>query len=59
MSRMAFDFFASSPVLVFPLVALALFLFVFLGVCVAAYRLPDSEVSRRARLPLNNEESRD
>jgi hypothetical protein len=56
---MAFDFFASSPVLVFPLVALALFLFVFLGVCVAAYRLPESEVSRRARLPFQSEESRD
>ena len=57
MSRMAVEFFAASPVLVFPLVALALFLLVFLGACVAAYRIPEGEVSRRARLPLSNEES--
>jgi hypothetical protein len=59
MSRIAADFFASSPVLFLPLLALALFLVVFLGACVAAFRLPKSEASRRASLPLAKEYRRD
>lgn len=35
-----------------PVIALVLFLLVFVGACVRAYRLPAAEANRRAQLPL-------
>ncbi len=47
---------AQSPLLALPLVALALFLTVFLVECARALRKPRAEVLRDASLPLTEDE---
>ncbi len=56
MRRIATDFFAESPVLFFPLLALVVFVAIFAGACVIAARMPATEAKRHARLPLAEEE---
>ncbi len=56
MRAIASDFFAASPVLMLPVIALVLFLLVFVGACVRAYRLPAAEANRRAQLPLTKDD---
>ena len=55
MSRFASEFFENSPVLLYPLLALALFFIVFLGVIVRVMRMKTSEVDEYARIPLEEE----
>jgi cbb3-type cytochrome oxidase subunit 3 len=55
MSRFAAEFFAESPVLLYPLIALVLFFTVFLAVIVRVTRMKKSEVDRYAHLPLEEE----
>jgi cbb3-type cytochrome oxidase subunit 3 len=55
MSRFAAEFFAQSPVLLFPLIALVLFFIVFLAVVIRAMRMKKSEADQYAHLPLTEE----
>ena len=55
MSRFAAEFFAQSPALLYPLIALVLFFSIFLVVVVRVIRMKASEVDRRARIPLDDE----
>jgi hypothetical protein len=55
MSRFASEFFANSPVLLYPLLALALFFIVFLVVIVRVMRMKTSDVNEYARIPLEEE----
>ncbi|MGB5268761.1 MAG: hypothetical protein WBN30_19375 [Polyangiales bacterium] len=55
MSRFASEFFANSPVLLYPLLALALFFIVFLVVIVRVMRMKTSDVDEYARIPLEEE----
>jgi hypothetical protein len=52
LSFMAMDFFQKSPLLVFPLIALALFTSVFLTVVVRTLRTRPSAYARLENLPL-------
>ena len=52
LSLMAQDFFAKSPVLLFPVLALFLFLIAFAVITWRALRQDRSELDRLARLPL-------
>ena len=54
---MASEFFASSPVLWLPVIALGLFLLAFTILTIRAMRKPKSEIDRLAALPLEPEES--
>ncbi len=53
LSFMAMDYFRQSPMLFFPLLALAIFMLVFFAVTVRALRTRQSCYERIARLPLD------
>jgi hypothetical protein len=53
------DFFARSPALVFPLIALGAFLFVFIVVTVGAVLMDRERLDRLARMPLSEGEEVD
>lgn len=55
MSRFASAFFDNSPVLLYPLLALALFFIVFLVVIVHVIRMKRTDADRYARIPLEKE----
>ena len=55
MSRLASDFFSQSPALLLPLLALVLFIIVFLFIVVRAMRMSASEADENARIPLEEE----
>ena len=55
MSRFAAEFFAQSPALLYPVIALVLFFTVFLVVVIRVMRMPASEVEHNARIPLEEE----
>ncbi len=55
MSRFAAEFFARSPVLLYPLIALVLFFTVFVVVVIRVMRMKASEADRYAHLPLEEE----
>jgi len=55
MSRFASEFFAQSPALLYPMVALLLFFVVFLAVLIRVFRMNPSEAERLARIPLEDE----
>lgn len=52
----ASDFFARSPVLIYPVIALGLFMTVFISVSLKALFLKKSEVDRLAQLPLSEDD---
>jgi hypothetical protein len=52
----ASDFFARSPVLVYPIIALAIFMTVFVTVSLRALFRPKSELERLAALPLTEDD---
>jgi len=52
--HLAADYFARSPVLAFPIAALALFMFVFIVVSVRAFLRRSSELDALAALPLQD-----
>jgi cbb3-type cytochrome oxidase subunit 3 len=54
LSQLSADYFARSPVLAFPLVALGLFLLVFIGVSLRALLRERTELDRMAQLPLQD-----
>ena len=56
MSAMAREFFAASPVLVYPIAALVLFLAAFALATWRALRQPRGEIESAARMPLDDEE---
>ncbi len=53
MSRMATDFFAQSPVLMLPLIALIVFATVFVAIVIRTMRMPTALTDANARLPLS------
>jgi cbb3-type cytochrome oxidase subunit 3 len=55
MSRFASEFFAQSPALLYPMLALLLFFVVFLAVVIHVFRMKPSEVERLARIPLEDD----
>jgi hypothetical protein len=55
MSRMATDFFAQSPVLAFPVLALLIFCCVFVLVVLKTARTAKPEIDARAKLPLSED----
>jgi cbb3-type cytochrome oxidase subunit 3 len=55
MSRFAAEFFADSPALLYPILALVLFFIVFLVVIIRVLRMSRSEVEHNARIPLEEE----
>lgn len=55
MSRFAAEFFAQSPALLYPIVALVLFFVVFLAVIIRVIRMSASDVDHNARIPLEEE----
>ncbi len=55
MSRFASEFFAQSPALLFPVIALVLFFTVFLVVVVRVMRMSAAEADHIARIPLEDE----
>lgn len=55
MSRFAAEFFSQSPALLLPILALVLFVTVFLFIVVRVMRMSASEVDRNARIPLEDE----
>ncbi len=57
LSLVALDFFQKSPMLVFPLLALALFMLVFFVVTVRTVLTQKSRYEAVARLPLENQSS--
>ena len=54
LSQLAADYFARSPVLAYPIAALALFMTVFIVVSVRAFRSRRSELDEMAALPLQD-----
>ncbi len=56
LSQFSADYFARSPVIVFPIVALAIFMVVFIAVTVRALRSNKDEVDHLAALPLSDSE---
>jgi cbb3-type cytochrome oxidase subunit 3 len=56
MSAIARQFFADSPVIVFPIFALLLFVAVFIVVTVRALRTQPSEIDALARIPLADDD---
>jgi hypothetical protein len=59
MRDIAHDFFTTSPVMAAPLVALVLFVIVFVLVSLRAIRTQRSDADRAAQLALEGEEARD
>jgi len=55
MSRFAAEFFANSPALLLPILALVLFFAVFLFVIIRVIRMKRSDADRYARIPLQDE----
>lgn len=55
MSRFAAEFFAQSPALLYPMLALLLFFVVFLAVVIRVFRMKRSDAERLARIPLEDE----
>ena len=55
MSRFAAEFFSQSPALLLPILALVLFVSVFLVIVIRAMRMSASEVDHNARIPLEEE----
>lgn len=55
-SWMATDFFAKSPVLYLPMIALFLFMLVFVGIIVRTYWKRAAEFDELARMPLDEKE---
>jgi len=55
MSRFAAEFFAQSPALLYPVIALVLFFTVFLVVVIRVMRMKASEADHYARIPLEEE----
>lgn len=55
MSEMAKQFFAGNPALSGPLIALIVFVFVFVVAAVRAFRAERAHIDRLARLPLESE----
>lgn len=55
MSRLAHDFFASSPVLALPVIALVIFTTVFVGISIKAFRMSKLEADAHASLPLQED----
>ena len=55
MSRFAADFFAQSPALLLPVLALVLFFSAFLFIVIRVMRMSASEVEHNARIPLEEE----
>ncbi|NLY93825.1 MAG: hypothetical protein GXY23_07315 [Myxococcales bacterium] len=55
MSRMAESFFAVSPMLAFPLVAMVIFGAVFLAISMRTMRTPNEVIERRRALPLEED----
>lgn len=56
MSRFASEFFAQSPVLILPLIALLIFVGIFLFFTIQVLRMKTTDVERFARLPLEESE---
>ena len=54
LSQLAADYFARSPVLAYPIAALALFMIVFIAVSVRALSRQRSELDEMAALPLQD-----
>jgi hypothetical protein len=54
LSQFSADYFARSPVLAFPIVALGVFLLVFLGVSLWAVTRAPRDIERLAALPLHD-----
>ena len=52
------DFFATSPMLAFPIVALLIFVGVFVALTVRVMRLPRADVDAMARLAVDSREER-
>ena len=59
MRWMVSDFFARSPVLLGPVIALVLFMIVFAASAIYAWRTHREQHDRMARLPLNEDERHD
>jgi hypothetical protein len=55
MGRLAHELFVNSPLVVFPMFALGLFMIVFVVVVVRAFSQPMSEHNRHAALPLHDD----
>jgi hypothetical protein len=55
MSRMAESFFAASPLLVLPIVAMVIFGAVFLVITARAIRTPNDEIEKRRAMPLEED----
>lgn len=55
MSRFAAEFFAESPALLYPVLALLLFFTVFFFVVIRVWRMKTSEAERYARIPFEDE----
>jgi len=55
MSRFASEFFAQSPALLYPVIALVLFFTVFVVVVVRVMRMSAAEADYNARIPLEEE----
>jgi len=55
MSRFASEFFAQSPALLYPVIALVLFFTIFLVVVVRVMRMSAAEADHNARIPLEEE----
>jgi hypothetical protein len=55
MSRFAAEFFAESPALAYPIVALILFFLVFIVVIIRVIRMGKDRAEKRARIPLEDE----
>lgn len=55
MSRFASEFFAQSPALLYPIIALLLFFTVFVVVVVRVIRMKASEADHHARIPFEEE----
>ena len=55
MSRFAAEFFAQSPALLLPILALVLFVTVFLFIVIRVMRMSASEVEHNARIPLDDD----
>ncbi len=52
----ASDFFARSPVLIYPVIALGIFMTIFISMSLKALFLKKSEVDRLAQLPLSEDD---
>lgn len=56
LSWISSDFFSRSPLLIFPLIALGIFMLVFFAAAVRAWRTQDDTIDRLSRLPFDETE---